>query len=125
MTATYKVPTEGYTQCQIVAMHVEANGGITTWEAINTYGISRLAARVNDLKNTEAALKAEEIGGGFVRYVPDYEARAQYWRTKLNNLLFFSSPEEITAKVEFYAKKYTENMSKHLRLNHKPKLRVV
>lgn len=69
-------PNSGKTQCQLVVEHVEKNGGITAWEAISEFGITRLAARIHDLVGTEDEMVAEDIGDGYVRYVPAYETRA-------------------------------------------------
>ena len=37
-------------QCDKIIRHLQDHGSITTLEAINEYGILRLASRVNDLK---------------------------------------------------------------------------
>ena len=63
------------TQCELVADHIETYGGITAWEAIKEYGITRLAARIHELQGTGQVMKAEDIGDGYVRYVPDYKSR--------------------------------------------------
>ena len=38
------------TQCEKIIRHLRDNGSISSLEAINEYGILRLASRVNDLK---------------------------------------------------------------------------
>ena len=38
------------TQCERIKRHLEDYGSITSLEAVNEYGILRLAARVSDLK---------------------------------------------------------------------------
>ena len=38
------------TQCEKILQHLTFNGSITAWEAIQEYGIMRLASRVTDLK---------------------------------------------------------------------------
>lgn len=42
--------TTKMTQCEKIIRHLRDHGSITTLEAINEYGILRLASRVNDLK---------------------------------------------------------------------------
>lgn len=123
MSIAQKVPTAGKTQCQLVAEHVAKNGGITSWEAIQHYGITRLAARVYDLNSTGHALKAEDIGDGYVRYVPDYKERANHFRVLIDNLLFHGSPSEIAEKLPRLTMKYCFN----LRMIHgrSPKLTLV
>ena len=37
-------------QCDIVLRHLQAFGSLTSLEAVNEYGILRLASRINDLK---------------------------------------------------------------------------
>lgn len=37
-------------QCDKIVRHLQDHGSITTLEAINEYGILRLASRINDLK---------------------------------------------------------------------------
>lgn len=38
------------THLESVADHLKANGSITTWEAIELYGCTRLSARISDLR---------------------------------------------------------------------------
>lgn len=40
----------GMTQNEIVRAHLELNGTISTWDAFELYGITRLSARIADLK---------------------------------------------------------------------------
>lgn len=42
--------TTKLTQCEKIIRHLRDNGSISSLEAINEYGILRLASRVNDLK---------------------------------------------------------------------------
>ena len=37
-------------QCELILNHMEKYGGITQAEAFNRYGVSRLAARIADLR---------------------------------------------------------------------------
>ena len=39
------------TQCERVLRHLNDNGSITALEAMQEYGIMRLASRISDLKN--------------------------------------------------------------------------
>lgn len=39
------------TQCDRIIQYMEANGGITAWEAMREFGCMRLAARIADLKD--------------------------------------------------------------------------
>ncbi|QFS87603.1 MULTISPECIES: helix-turn-helix domain-containing protein [unclassified Marinobacter] len=110
MASTQQVATSGKTQCQLIVEHVRKNGGITSWEAIQHYGITRLAARIYDLNNTGASMKAEEIGDGYVRYVPDYKARSEYYRRKIDNLMFHGSPSTIAEKLPQMTERYCQNL---------------
>ena len=38
------------TQCEMILKHLEQHGSITAIEAMDQYGIARLASRVSDLK---------------------------------------------------------------------------
>jgi hypothetical protein len=38
-------------QNELVLKHLKKHGSITSWEAINAYGITRLSARIFDLKD--------------------------------------------------------------------------
>ena len=38
------------TQCEKILQHLSFNGSITAWEAMQEYGIMRLASRITDLK---------------------------------------------------------------------------
>lgn len=43
--------SKGCTQCSSVLSHIQKNGSISSLEAIQLYGITRLAARILDLKD--------------------------------------------------------------------------
>jgi len=65
-------------QCLKVIGHIERWGSLNSIEAIRHYGITRLAARTHDLKETPRAMKAipaVNAENGFVNYVPDFEKR--------------------------------------------------
>lgn len=67
-------------QCQQIVNHIEKWGSINSIEAIQRYGITRLAARIHELKGTQYAMKAvkaDNTAKGFVTYVPDTTARAK------------------------------------------------
>ena len=51
------------TQCEQVLQHLLKFGVITPQRAESEYGIMRLAARVNDLRNAGYAIRTEEIRG--------------------------------------------------------------
>ena len=42
--------TQKMTQCERILRHLRDHGSISSLEAINEYGILRLASRINDLK---------------------------------------------------------------------------
>lgn len=49
------------TQCQQVLNHMKYHGGITTLDANRYYGITRLSARIADLKNSGIVIYDEWI----------------------------------------------------------------
>lgn len=51
------------TQCERVLRHLEDCGSITSMEAVNEYGIMRLASRINDLKAQGIAIVSERATG--------------------------------------------------------------
>lgn len=51
------------TQCERVLRHLEDFGSITSLEAVNEYGIMRLASRINDLKGQGYAILSERVTG--------------------------------------------------------------
>ena len=55
------------TQCEMVLRHLQDFGSITAWEAVNEYGIMRLASRINNLKQQGVAI-VSEIKTGKNRY---------------------------------------------------------
>lgn len=44
-------------QNEQVLQHLKAYGPLTAWGALNNYGIMRLAARINDLRNRGVRIK--------------------------------------------------------------------
>ena len=49
-------------QCECILSHLMQHGSITTWEAIQQYGITRLSGRIFDLR--KAGYKIETVGTG-------------------------------------------------------------
>ena len=47
------------TQCERILRHMKDYGSITSLEAVNEYGIMRLASRINDLKAQGIAIVSE------------------------------------------------------------------
>ena len=55
------------TQSQRILRHLQDYGTITTWQAIEDYGITRLSARVFDLKEMGYKISGE-VKSGLNRY---------------------------------------------------------
>lgn len=49
------------TQCEQVLQHMEKYGSITSKEAMEKYGIMRLASRITDLKKADIAIEREMV----------------------------------------------------------------
>ena len=49
------------TQCEKILRHMEKCGSITSWEAMQEYGIMRLASRITDLKREGIPIKREMV----------------------------------------------------------------
>lgn len=47
------------TQCDMILNHLQTRGALTSFEAMELYGIGRLASRVNDLRARGYAIKTE------------------------------------------------------------------
>lgn len=47
------------TQADRVLRHLKDNGSITSWEAIQQYGITRLSAKIYDLKHEGYVINSE------------------------------------------------------------------
>lgn len=61
-------------QCARVIRHLQDHGSITSWEAMQEYGIMRLASRISELKAQGYPIKTEWVTdknryGEKVRYV--------------------------------------------------------
>ena len=50
-------------QCELVLNHLNEHGSITSLEAMNEYGIMRLASRISDLKRTGVKIHSKTIAG--------------------------------------------------------------
>ena len=51
------------TQCEKILRHLNDYGSITSLEAMQEYGIMRLASRINDLRQIGVAIKSETVTG--------------------------------------------------------------
>lgn len=51
------------TQCEKILRHMEDFGSITSLEAMQEYGIMRLASRISDLKKAGILIRKETVSG--------------------------------------------------------------
>lgn len=51
------------TQCELIQRHLEDYGSITSLEAMQEYGIMRLAYRIADLKQMGVPIRKEMVSG--------------------------------------------------------------
>lgn len=51
------------TQCQRIMQYLDTFGSISTMEAFNDLGITRLASRIHDLKRRGVAIQSETVEG--------------------------------------------------------------
>lgn len=49
------------TQCETILRHMEDFGSITSLEAMQEYGIMRLASRITDLKNAGIPIRRDMV----------------------------------------------------------------
>lgn len=49
------------TQCETILRHIEEFGSITSLEAMQEYGVMRLASRITDLKRAGIPIKREMV----------------------------------------------------------------
>ena len=54
---------EMVTQCERIMRHLQDYGSITSLEAMEEYGIMRLASRISDLKSQGAPIEKETVCG--------------------------------------------------------------
>lgn len=68
-------------QCGVVLNHLNREGSITSFEAIERYNITRLAARVFELRKQGHTIETQKVdnsgGHPFARYVPREERGAE------------------------------------------------
>lgn len=51
------------TQCELIYRHLKDYGSITSLEAMQEYGIMRLASRISDMKKSGIAIHSETVSG--------------------------------------------------------------
>lgn len=51
------------TQCERIYRHLKDYGSITSLEAMQEYGIMRLASRISDMKKSGIAIRSETVTG--------------------------------------------------------------
>ena len=51
------------TQCERILRHLQDYGSITSLEAMQEYGIMRLASRISDMKKSGVAIRTETVSG--------------------------------------------------------------
>ena len=51
------------TQCERILQHMRDYGSITSLEAMQEYGIMRLASRITDLRRQGVAIEKETVSG--------------------------------------------------------------
>ena len=51
------------TQCERIYRHLQDYGSITSLEAMQEYGIMRLASRISDMKKAGTAIRSETVAG--------------------------------------------------------------
>ena len=64
-------------QTEKIASHLETYGSITSLEAMQEYGIMRLASRVSDLKKAGVAIRVEMVSGK--NRFGENTSYAKYW----------------------------------------------
>jgi len=96
-------------QCTKVVAHIERWGSINSIEAIRHYGITRLAARIHDLHETNRAMKSVEdpnAAKGFVKYVPDFDRRRKLLKRRMHQELFAARDDQLSLINSQYAAKF-------------------
>lgn len=61
--------TDRKSQCKTILEYLQEGKGITQLEATRMWDITRLAARISDLRKRGHNIVSEEVGKGFGRYV--------------------------------------------------------
>ena len=59
-------------QTQVLKKHLKENRSIAPLQALNKYGIYRLSARINDLRNEGMDIKTKMVFEGPVKYAQYY-----------------------------------------------------
>lgn len=49
------------TQCEMILRHMEEHGTISSWEAMQEYGIMRLASRISDIRKAGIPINREMV----------------------------------------------------------------
>lgn len=97
-------------QHQQVIKHVEKYGYINVLQAIGLYKVMQMARVIHDLKDTDKAMKSipcPELGKGFVRYVPDFEKRAENATEQyLHNIEHGNLNQRLQAASDLYGQLY-------------------
>ena len=74
------------TQCERILRHMKDYGSITSIEAMNEYGIMRLASRINDLRSHGIPIAAETVSGknrfGEKIFFAKYKLMEDTWEEK-------------------------------------------
>lgn len=95
-------------QQQKVIAHIERWGSINSIEAIRYYGITRLAARIHELKGTDMAMRGvlnDTVAKPFVTYIPDFEQRRANIKARQIAELSRTGGEEIAGvNIKYTAK---------------------
>ena len=72
------------TQCEMILRHMEDCGSITSLEAMQEYGIMRLASRISDLKQLGHPI-CSEIKTGMNRYGEKTHYSVYHMKREANN----------------------------------------
>lgn len=78
MTKEFSNPLAAKQQCNVVLKHLKDHGSITAFDAINEYSITRLAARIHDLRKKGHLIATgrmtNPVGHDYARYTLLQEA---------------------------------------------------
>lgn len=95
-------------QQQKVIDYIERWGSINSIIAIKKLGITRLAARIHELRNSNRAMKAvtrDNVATGFATYIPDWEARRRNLKSRqLVELMEAKGPRIAEINIKYTAK---------------------
>lgn len=96
-------------QQQSVIDYIERWGSINSILAIKKLGVTRLAARIHELHDTNRAMKAiytDNTAPGFATYVPDWERRRTLLKRRQVQELLHVKGSEISLVNMKYAGKF-------------------